>query len=102
VLFEKDKLKKLLDERELKYEKGPQTLLPDLIKKVMEALYDGELTDHLGYEKHQQGGSADGNARNGRGRKTVQSKLGEVELSPPRDRAGAFDPQVVKKTPGVG
>jgi len=97
VVFEKDKLKKLLDEREVKDQEGLQALLRDLTKEVIEALYDGELTDHLGYEKHQQGGSTNGNARNGRGKKTVQSKLGEVELSPPRDRAGTFDPQVVKK-----
>ena len=97
MVFEKDKLKKLLDEREVKDQEGLQALLRDLTKEVIEALYDGELTDHLGYEKHQQGGSTNGNARNGRGKKTVQSKLGEVELSPPRDRAGTFDPQVVKK-----
>ena len=97
MVFDKDKLKEILDEREVKDREGLQALLRDLTKEVIEALYEGELTDHLGYEKHQQGGSPDGNTRNGRGKKTVQSKLGEVELSPPRDRAGTFDPQVVKK-----
>jgi len=97
VVFDKDKLKEILDEREVKDQEGLQALLRDLTKEVIEALYEGELTDHLGYKKHEQGGSADGNTRNGRGKKTVQSKLGEVELSPPRDRSGTFDPQVVKK-----
>lgn len=97
MVFDKDKLKKILDERKVTDQEGLQTLLRDLTKEVVEALYDGELTDHLGYEKHQQNGSTDGNTRNGRGKKTVQSKLGEVELSPPRDRAGTFDPQIVKK-----
>ena len=71
MVFEKDKLKKLLDEREVKDQEGLQALLRDLTKEVIEALYDGELTDHLGYEKHQQGGSTNGNARNGHGKKTV-------------------------------
>jgi putative transposase len=97
VVFDKDKLKQILDEREVKDQAGLQALLRDLTKEVIEALYEGEMTDHLGYEKLHQGGSTDGNARNSRGKKTVQSKLGEVELSPARDRAGTFDPQVVKK-----
>ena len=97
MVFDKDKLKKILDERKVKDQEGLQALLRDLTKEVIEALYDGELTDHLGYAKHQQGGSTDGNTRNGRGKKTVQSKIGEVELSPPRDRTGTFDPQIVKK-----
>ena len=97
MVFDKDKLKEILDEREVKDQESLQALLRDLTKEVIEALYEGELTDHLGYKKREQGGSADGNTRNGRGKKTVQSKLGEVELSPPRDRSGTFDPQVVKK-----
>jgi transposase-like protein len=72
-------------------------LLRDLTKEVIDALYEGELTEHLGYEKHEQGRSQDGNSRNGKGKKTVKSHVGQIELEPPRDRAGTFDPQVVKK-----
>jgi transposase-like protein len=70
-----------LDEREGKDQEGSQSLLRDLTKEVIEALYEGELTDNLGYENHKQGRNSDGIVRNGRGKKTVQSKLGEVELS---------------------
>jgi putative transposase len=97
VVFDKDDLKKLLAERGIKDQEGLQSLLRDLTKEVIDSLYEGELTHHLGYEKHQQGGSTDGNARNGKGKKTVKSHFGDIELEPPRDRAGTFDPEVVKK-----
>ena len=97
MVFDKDKLKELLDTRQVKNQEDLQALLRDLTKEVIDALYEGELTGHLGYEKHQQGGSTDGNSRNGKGKKTVKSHLGNIELDPPRDRAGTFDPQVVKK-----
>jgi transposase-like protein len=97
VVFDKDNLKKLIEEREVKDQEGLQALLRDLTKEVIDALYDGELTEHLGYEKHQQNGSEDGNARNGKGKKTVKSHFGNIELAPPRDRAGTFDPKIVKK-----
>ncbi len=97
MVFDKDKLKKIIDEHKATDQEGLQTLLRDLTKEVIEARFDWELTDHLGYEKHQQDGSTELNPRNGWGKKLVQSKLGEVELSPPRDLSGTFYPQVVKK-----
>ena len=97
MVFDKERLKMLLDEREVKDQQGLQDLLRDLTKEVIDTLYEGELTEHLGYQKHEQGRSEDGNSRNGKGKKTVKSHLGAIELEPPRDRAGTFDPQVVKK-----
>jgi len=97
VVFDKEKLKEFLKEQHVSDTEGLQALLRDMTKEVIETLYDGEITDHLGYEKHAQGESADGNSRNGKGKKTVKSHFGEIELEPPRDRAGTFDPQVVKK-----
>ena len=97
MVFDKENLNKLIDERQIRDQEGLQALLRDLTKEVIDALYEGELTEHLGYEKHQQGRSRDRNARNGKTRKTVKSHFGDIELEPPRDRAGTFDPQVVKK-----
>jgi putative transposase len=37
------------------------------------------------------------NRKNGYGRKTVKSTSGSFELATPRDRAGSFEPQLVKK-----
>jgi len=97
VVFDKEELKKLLAERGVKDQAGLQAVLRDLTKEVIDTLYEGELTEHLGYAKHQQGGNTDGNARNGKGKKTVRSQFGDIELGPPRDRAGTFDPEVVRK-----
>lgn len=97
MVFDKDKLKELIDERQVKSQEDLQALMRVLTKEVIDALYEGELTEHLGYEKHEQGKSTDGNTRNGKGTKTVKSHVGAIDLEPPRDRAGTFDPQVVKK-----
>jgi len=95
--FDREQLTKLIQDRAVKNTEDLQELLRDLTKEVIETLYDGELTDHLGYDKHEQNGSSDGNYRNGKGKKKVKSHFGEVELEPPRDRKGTFDPKVVKK-----
>ncbi|MDO9744270.1 transposase, partial [Glaesserella parasuis] len=60
-----------------------------------EAALNGELTDHLGYEKHQPRKGK--NARNGYTSKTVICDEGEIEIETPRDRDGTFEPQLIKK-----
>jgi transposase-like protein len=69
----------------------------EVSKEVVEALLEGELTDHLGFEKHDQKTKATDNTRNGYTPKTVKSKFGEIDLDVPRDRKSDFEPQVVKK-----
>jgi len=76
---------------------GEGGLLAQLTKLVVESALEGELTDHLGYDKHERGGSTDGNSRNGTRSKTVLSKAGPVQIDVPRDRAGTFEPVVVAK-----
>jgi putative transposase len=76
---------------------GDGGLLQQLTKRVIEAAMDGEITDHLGYAKHDPAGKDGGNSRNGTRAKTVLSDVGPVEISVPRDRDGSFAPQIVKK-----
>lgn len=76
---------------------GKHGLVMELKKRGLEAMLEGELTDHLGYEPNHPAGNGTGNSRNGRGSKKVQSKDGPMELEVPRDRNGSFEPQVVKK-----
>lgn len=77
---------------------GEGGLLAQLTKLVVESALEGELTAHLGYEKHERAGEAGvGNARNGVRSKTVLSKAGPIEIDVPRDRAGTFTPAVVAK-----
>jgi transposase-like protein len=77
---------------------GPDGLLKQLTKTVIETALNEELTEHLGYEKHDPAGAGTGNIRNGTRSKTVLSEAtGQVEIEVPRDRAGTFEPQIVKK-----
>jgi transposase-like protein len=76
---------------------GEGGLLQQLTKRVIEAALDGEITDHLGYAKHDPAGKDGGNSRNGARAKTVLTDVGPVEITVPRDRQGSFEPQIVKK-----
>ena len=77
---------------------GPDGLLKLLTKSVIETALSEEMTEHLGYEKHDPAGVGAENIRNGTRSKTVISgNSGPVEIDVPRDRAGTFEPQIVKK-----
>ena len=76
---------------------GEDGLLAELTRLVLESALEGEITDHLGYDKHAKGASVDGNARNGTRSKTVLTKAGPVTIEVPRDRAGTFEPKIVAK-----
>jgi transposase-like protein len=76
---------------------GPGGLLSGLTKQVLEAALEGEIAEHLGYDKHDPTGRNGGNSRNGTRSKTVMTEVGPVELDVPRDRDGTFDPKIVRK-----
>ncbi|WP_406498821.1 IS256 family transposase [Streptomyces sp. NBC_01604] len=76
---------------------GQGGLLLQLTKRVLESALEGEITDHLGYEKHEAAGRGSGNSRNGGRAKTVLTDVGPVEVKVPRDTSGTFEPQIVKK-----
>ena len=76
---------------------GPGGLLKQLTKTVLETALNQELTEHLGHEKHGQPAEP-GNIRNGTRPKTVLTEAtGQVQIEVPRDRAGSFEPQIVRK-----
>ena len=65
---------------------------------VLEAALEEEMTDHLGHPKHQAPEGGAGNIRNGtRGKTVLTDAAGEVQIAVPRDRAGTFEPVIVKK-----
>jgi putative transposase len=76
---------------------GPDGLLSEITKAVMERALKAELTAELGYETGDPAGRGSGNSRNGAYPKTVLTDLGSVELDIPRDRNGSFDPKLVPK-----
>jgi putative transposase len=76
---------------------GPDGLLQGVTKLVLEGALEGELTDHLGYQHGDPAGRNGANSRNGTRAKTVLTDVGPVEVRVPRDVAGTFEPQIVKK-----
>ena len=74
-----------------------QNLLKGLFKGTVETMLEGEMDEHLGYEKYSANGNNSGNSRNGYGEKTLKSEIGETAISVPRDRKGEFEPQVIGK-----
>ena len=76
---------------------GEGGLLQQLTRRVLESALDGEITDHVGYDKHDPAGKGSGNSRNGTRTKTVLTDVGPVEVRVPRDVAGTFEPQIVRK-----
>jgi transposase-like protein len=76
---------------------GEGGLLQQLPKRLLESALKGEITDHLGYDKHDPAGKNGGNSRNGTRGKTVLTEVGPVEISVPRDRDGTFKPKIVRK-----
>lgn len=76
---------------------GPNGLLNQLTKRVLETALEEEMSAHLGYEKHDPLGRDCGNSRNGTRAKTVLTEIGPVEIEVPRDTDASFQPQIVKK-----
>src|ERR1700727_2200492 len=76
---------------------GQGGLLSQLTKRMVERAMEVELTDHLGYEPHQEPPGGIGNTRNGSTPKTLITEQGPVPISTPRDRGGSSEPQIVRK-----
>jgi putative transposase len=76
---------------------GPDGVLAELTKRLLERGLAEEMSDHLGYEPGDLAGRGSGNNRNGTSAKTVLTDIGAVDLDIPRDRNGTFDPKLVPK-----
>src|SRR5665811_1790690 len=72
-------------------------LLKQLTKALLERAMHAELTEHVGYEKHDPAGNNSGNSRNGTSKKKLKGDFGEIDLETPRDRNGSFEPQIIAK-----
>jgi len=77
---------------------GPDGLLKQLTKTMLETALNQEMTEHLGHERNGRPDPETGNVRNGTRPKTVLTEAtGQVTIDVPRDRAGSFEPQIVRK-----
>lgn len=73
--------------------------LGQLQKRGVEAILEGEMDNHLGYEKH--GESSGENTRNGHSKKKLRNQYGEAEIQVPRDRKSSFEPMLVPKRKNI-
>jgi putative transposase len=76
---------------------GENGILKELTKALVESALGAEVTDHLGYEKHEAGQKTSENRRNGSSKKTVRSDQGPIDIEVPRDREASFEPKLVGK-----
>ena len=76
---------------------GDKGLLKELTKRLLERAMAAEMTEHVGYEKHDAAGNNSGNSRNGTSAKTIKGSFGTMPLEIPRDRNGTFEPQIIEK-----
>lgn len=76
---------------------GPDGLLGQLTRRLLERALEAEITEHLGYPAGQAPAGGVGNSRNGRPAKTVLTDHGPVRVRSPRDRNGTFEPEIVGK-----
>jgi putative transposase len=76
---------------------GPGGVLGELTRRLLNRALEAELTAHLGYERHLEPPGGAGNARNGKPGKTLVTEHGPIRIRSPRDRAGTFEPQIVRK-----
>ena len=74
-----------------------QDALRDIFGPMFEAMLQGEMNSHLGYDTNDHGYKATSNRRNGYTHKSIKTSMGEVEIDSPRDRDGSFNPQLIPK-----
>lgn len=74
-----------------------QNAIKDIFGPMFEAMLQGEMDDHLGYESNDHGYKATSNRRNGYTNKTLKTTMGDIEIQSPRDRDGSFEPQLIPK-----
>ena len=77
--------------------KDVQDALKDIFGPMFEAMLQGEMNNHLGYENNDKGEKQTDNRRNGYITKNVKTSMGEMTIDVPRDRDGSFEPQIVPK-----
>ncbi len=74
---------------------GKEGLVAQMLKPLMQEMLEAEMTEHLGYPKHDPVGYLTGNSRNGSYQRTLRSSDGNLALNIPRDRTGDFSPTIV-------
>lgn len=69
---------------------GRDGVFTPLLKEFLEEAMEGELEAHIEADESP-------NRKNGKGKKRVKTAVGNVDIEPPRDRNGSFDPEILPK-----
>ncbi len=96
MAIDREGIKKLIKESGVKSLEDYNALMKEISKEILETLLDEEMTDHLGYDKHDQKLKKTDNSRNGCNSKEVKSSFGAMPLNVPRDRKSEFNTTIVK------
>lgn len=92
--FEKSAISKLMQGQDLI---GTDGILKEIIGRIVHAALNGEMESHLAEDKSSDDEVRRSNRRNGSTQKRLKTSVGEVEIHPPRDRNGDFEPMLVGK-----
>ena len=76
---------------------GKNGVVAKLVGPTLEHMMQAELTNHLGYKKHEVIGRGSGNSRNGTYERKVKTSAGEIPIEVPRDREGNFEPVTLRR-----
>ena len=90
-------VKAIIDTYQPETAKDVQDALKDIFGPMFEAMLQGEMNNHLGYENNDKGEKQTNNRRNGYISKNVKTSMGEMTIDVPRDRDGSFEPKIVPK-----
>lgn len=90
-------LRDFIQQENLKSIKDIESALKDIFRDTIQEALEAEIEEELGYSKYDLASKGTSNVRNGKYSKNVKSSVGEIELSIPRDRDGAYQPKIVEK-----
>jgi len=89
--------KAILEEYKPQTKEDMQDALKDIFGPMFEAILQGEMDSHLGYESNNHDFKETANRRNGYGQKTLKTTYGDIQINVPRDRESTFEPQLIPK-----
>lgn len=89
--------KMIMEEYQPESREDMENALEDIFGPMFEAMLQGEMDPHLGYEPNDHGAKKTSNRRNGYGQKKVKTTFGEVPVTVPRDRDASFEPEIIPK-----
>ena len=87
----------ILEQYKPQTQEDMQEAIKDIFGPMFEAMLQGEMDSHLGYDSNDHGYKKTDNRRNGYISKNVKTAYGEIPVDVPRDRQATFEPQVIPK-----